>query len=257
MTLSTSGSQSTMTVGSRESQLAVTSPSELRNVTRGVCPEDLFLALFCTWSISVIYLSPNGHELICWCIYFAIMSPDGSLLHNTDLDCIAAWIKANKLKMSISKTQLMTLGRRTSGCTAPQIDIHLKGSSIPQSDSIECLVVTVDQDLRWGQRCKRAFAAVACLWKASHYFQLSMRKMLHQFLVPQLGLLFHCMALLQPGTLPIHQECTKLRYESLPQPAPRTPSGILKDQCGSTSLHKRHYSSLLHQVQLCSNKLSI
>ena len=135
---------------------------------------------------------------------------EASYTLNTDLDCIAAWIKANKLKMSISKTQLMTLGRRTSGCTAPQIDIHLKGSSIPQSDSIECLVVTVDQDLRWGQ-----------------------------------------------GTLPIHQECTKLHYESLPQSAPRTPNGILKDQCGSTSLHKRHYSSLLHQVQLWSNKLSI
>ena len=189
---------------------------------------------------------------------------EASYTLNTDLDRIAAWIKANKLKMSISKTQLMTLGRRTSGCTAPQIDIHLKGSSIPQSDSIECLVVTVDQDLRWGQRCKRAFAAAACTRKPSHYFPLSMHKMLHQSLVPPpspppppLGLLFHCMALLQPGTLPIHQECTKLRYESLPQSAPRTPSGILKDQCGSTSLHKRHYSSLLHQVQLCSNKLSI
>ena len=103
-------------------------------------------------------------------IYTASTSPD-EVSHSLSADFayIANWIEANKLKMNVNKTQLMTLGSNTSRYNAQQIDVQLEGCSIPQSDSIKYLGVTVNRELKWKSHLastrKKAFAAIACILK--------------------------------------------------------------------------------------------
>lgn len=65
--------------------------------------------------------------------------------------------------------------------------MQLKGSSVPQSDSIKYLGVTVDCELKWKPHLanfhKKALAAIACIQRASPFLPLSTRKMLYQTLV--------------------------------------------------------------------------
>ena len=115
------------------------------------------------------------------------MSPNAvSHSLSADLACIANWIEANKLRMNVNKTQLMTLGSGTSRCKAQQIDVQLKACSIPQSDSIKYLGVTVDHELKWKSHLastrKKSFVAIACIRKVSLFLPVCTRKMLYQTL---------------------------------------------------------------------------
>ena len=75
---------------------------------------------------------------------------------SVDLARIADWIEANKLKMNVSKTQLMMLGSKISRRNAQQMDVQPKDSSIPQSDSIKYLGVIIDCELK----CKSHLACI-------------------------------------------------------------------------------------------------
>ena len=68
---------------------------------------------------------------------------------------------------------------------------------------------------------KKAFAAIACIHRASQYVPAKIHKMLYNSLVlPPLRLLFNSVALLQPDTLPEPRAYTKLCNDSHSQPAP-------------------------------------
>ena len=103
---------------------------------------------------------------------------------NADLQRIATWIEANRLRMNISKTQLMTLGGRLK---KSDINVSLNGTAIPKSDSVNYLGVTIDQDLNWKSHVtsirRRAFAALASIHKASSYLPVNTKKMLYLSLV--------------------------------------------------------------------------
>lgn len=101
----------------------------------------------------------------------------------------------------------MTLGSKTSRRNAQQIEVQLKGSRIPQSDSIRYLGV------RWKHHMagirKKFFAAIACIWRASCFLPVSTCKMLYQSLV--LPHLDYCSTVLHPCSQVLSQS-----IESMP-----------------------------------------
>ena len=187
-------------------------------------------------------------------IYTASMSPNAvSHSLSADLARIAKWIEVNKLRMNVNRTQLMTLGSRTSRCNAQQIDVQLKGCSIPQSDSIKYLAVTVNRELKWKSPLAsirtKAFAAIAYIRKVSPFLPVCTRKMLYQTLVlPHLdycSVVWHSCSQALTHSIECIQNYAMRVILSKP---PGTPSAPLRSRLGWFILHKRRQNFLLCQV---------
>ena len=171
-------------------------------------------------------------------IYSTSTSPD-EVSHSLSADFayIANWIEANKLRMNLNKTQLMTLGSKTSRCNAQQIGVQLNCCSISQSDSIKYLGVTINRELKWksylASTHKKAFAAIACIPKVSPFLPVSTRKMLYQTLV--LPHLDYCSIVWHSCRQALSQSIERIQNYAmrviLGKP-PGTPSAPLRTQLG-------------------------
>ena len=153
---------------------------------------------------------------------------------NANLQRVMTWIEANRLRMNITKTQLMSLGGRLKGSG---INVSLNDTAIPKSDLVNYLGVTINQDLNWKLHVdsirRKAFAALASICKAISYLPVKTRKMLYLSLV--LPYLNYCSTVW-------HSSCSQALLVQnyamrviLHQP-PRTPSAPLRQQLGWTTL---------------------
>ena len=91
------------------------------------------------------------------------------------------------MQLNIGKTQLMTLGGHSFKSKWQQVDVQLQGTTIPETESVRYLGLTIDQDLSWRTHVsnvrKKAFAAIGCIRRASCYLPVKIRKMLYNSLV--------------------------------------------------------------------------
>ena len=173
---------------------------------------------------------------------------------NADLQQVATWIEVNRLRMNITKTQLMILGGRLK---SSGINVSLNGTAIPKSDSVNYLGVTIDQDLNWKLHVasihRKAFAALASIHKASSCLPVKTRKMLYLSLV--LPYLDYCSTVW-------HSSCSQALSNSVEQvqnyamgvilhQPPRTPSAPLRQQLGWTTLWQQRHRHMLCQVHKC------
>ena len=70
---------------------------------------------------------------------------------SADLQSLAAWLKWNKLKTNVQKTQLLLLGRRSGARELERVRISLNGTEIRHQDQVKYLGVMIDRQLTWKQ----------------------------------------------------------------------------------------------------------
>ena len=105
---------------------------------------------------------------------------------NSDLESIVSWIEMNGLKMNVSKTQMMTLQRKSTK-PAEAITVKIRGEEITHLKSIKYLGVVVDKDHNWKPHItevrRKALAAIATIRRARGYLPVQTRKLLYNTLV--------------------------------------------------------------------------
>ena len=175
---------------------------------------------------------------------------------NHDLDSIASWINVNQL-MNVEKTQLMTLGGRSSQAKCQAITVELNGTTIPKANSVKYLGVTIDRDLNWKLHTsnirKKAFAAIACIHRVSYHLPLNTRKMLYRSLV--LPYVNYCSTIWHTCTQVVSNDIERIqnyamRISSI-SPPPHTPSAPLREKLNWTTLRQRRHNHMLCQVHRC------
>ena len=70
---------------------------------------------------------------------------------SADLQSLAAWLKWNKLKINVQKTQLLLLGCRSRAQELERVRISLNGTEIRHQDKVKYLGVMIDRQLTWKQ----------------------------------------------------------------------------------------------------------
>ena len=102
---------------------------------------------------------------------------------NADLQRVTTWIEANRLRMRITKTQLMTLGGRLKGSG---INVSLNGTAIPRlTRSITLGLPSIRPKLEatCGQHPQKGLSVLGSIRKASSYLPVETRNMLYLSLV--------------------------------------------------------------------------
>ena len=81
----------------------------------------------------------------------------------------------------------MTLGDQSYKSKWQPVDVQLQSTTIPETESVRYLGLTIDQDLSWKTHVsnvrKKAFAAISCIRIASRYLPVQIRKMLYNSLL--------------------------------------------------------------------------
>jgi len=70
---------------------------------------------------------------------------------SADLQSLAAWLKWNKLKINVQKTQLLLFERRSRAWELKHVRICLNGTEICCQDQVKYLGVKIDRQLTWKQ----------------------------------------------------------------------------------------------------------
>ena len=165
---------------------------------------------------------------------------------NSDLESIVSWIEMNALKMNVSKTQMMTLQRKS---TKPAEAITVKiREEITHLNSIKYLGVVVDKDLNWKPHItevrRKALAAIATSRRARGYLPVQTRKLLYNTLV--LPHMDYCSVVWHSIGTTLSQSIESVQNYAmrvvLDKP-PRTPSAPLREFLGWHTLHQRRHSN--------------
>ena len=149
-----------------------------------------------------------------------------------DLEGVTRWVKANKLKLNVKKTQLLLLGRRKGVQRMEQAEIRMDGQVIQRSKEVKCLGVLLDDELKWKEQVlrvrKKGFAELSRLRRLRDMLPPSTKKKLYNALV--LPHLDYCSV--------VWQECTKeLRQKKKEGPklwhAPYLIEATQDSECGT------------------------
>jgi len=142
----------------------------------------------------VLYLT-NFNKILHYCKYnfyaddlliYLHVEPknlaDAVRMINTDISNVADWSSENGLSLNSKKTKAMIMGttryiNSLHSCALPRITVN--GVTIPYSDSVEYLGVTISNTLSWEKQISkttsRVFAAVHQLKMCKHLFPVSLR----------------------------------------------------------------------------------
>ena len=61
-----------------------------------------------------------------------------------DLENVASWVKVNKLKLNVKKSQLMLFSRKQRAQELEHVEIRMNGQNIKSSRTDKCLGVLLD-----------------------------------------------------------------------------------------------------------------
>ena len=175
---------------------------------------------------------------------------------NTDLEKIAEWIEDNGLRMNVAKTQLMIFSRKVPASSNP-IKINVRGVDIEASNTIKCLGVSIDKDLKWESHTNnirnKSMAALASIRRSTNFLPVPTRKLLFNALVrPYLD---YCSVVWHSCNSTTSQRMERIQNYGmrviLGKP-PRTPSSPLRQQLNWTTLHQRRHNFMMNQVHRCA-----
>ena len=105
---------------------------------------------------------------------------------NEDLDHIANRVKRNELRINISKTKFMAIGKKDY-----EGGVKLQGSIIPRCPEVKYIGVVVDQKLTWQSHVaslrKKSLAMISTISRIKSCLPVRVRQLLYKTLVlPQL-----------------------------------------------------------------------
>ena len=86
-----------------------------------------------------------------------------------DLEGVNKWMKDNKLKLNVKKTQLIVLSKKRRACELENVEVKLERQSLTRKDTVKYLGVWVDDKLTWQKHIeetrKKCFRNLAQLRK--------------------------------------------------------------------------------------------
>ena len=66
-----------------------------------------------------------------------------------DLEGVNKWMKDNKLKLNVKKTQPIVLSKKRRACELENVEVKLERQSLTRKDTVKYLGVWVDDKLTW------------------------------------------------------------------------------------------------------------
>ena len=72
----------------------------------------------------------------------------------SEMDILADYFRANKLKLNVGKTKLICFHRKGKELNKDQFEICLDGEKLKLVDSTKFLGLTIDSNLTWEQHCQ-------------------------------------------------------------------------------------------------------
>ena len=84
-----------------------------------------------------------------------------------DLENVAKWVDANRLKLNMKKTQLVLMSRKRRKNELDSVCVKLDDQEVARTKSAMCLGVVIDEELKWHEHItnvrKKCFAGLAKL----------------------------------------------------------------------------------------------
>ena len=126
---------------------------------QGSCLGPLLFNIFC----NDLYLNINNCNLIIFADDTTLYASHWNsqylnYLIQNDLKNISEWFKANSLSLNLDKTFMMEFDIRTD---KSEIIIELDGKTIPKTDCIKFLGVTIESKLKWNEHIKNLLSKIS------------------------------------------------------------------------------------------------
>ena len=67
----------------------------------------------------------------------------------SDVEGVSRWVKKNKLRLNVKKTQMLLLGRKRRVQELERMEVKLDGQTLTRDSKVKCLGVWVDDELTW------------------------------------------------------------------------------------------------------------
>ena len=67
-----------------------------------------------------------------------------------DIHCVIEWLCANKLTLSVVKSEFMVIGsRQRLASLSEDLDLSVNGITLKQAHEVSCLGLKIDENLTW------------------------------------------------------------------------------------------------------------
>ena len=81
-----------------------------------------------------------------------------------DLESVAKWVDANKLRLNVNKTQVLLMSRKRREQELEQVEVRVGDQEIGRSRKVKCLGVQIDEGLKWHEHIVRCGGSVLLVW---------------------------------------------------------------------------------------------
>ena len=104
-----------------------------------------------------------------------------------DLERVAKWVDANKLRLNVNKTQMLLMSRKRREQELEQVEVRVGDQEIGRSRKVKCLGVQIDEGLKWhehiGEVRRKCFAGLAKLRRLRDVLPASTKLKLYNAIV--------------------------------------------------------------------------
>ena len=108
-----------------------------------------------------------------------------------DVERVARWIEANKLRLNVTKTNLLLTSRKRRMHELEQVKVKVNYQELVKSKKVKCLGVVLDDGLMWKEQVvnvrRKCFAGLAKLRRAKDILPSdTKRKIYYAIILPHL-----------------------------------------------------------------------
>ena len=100
-----------------------------------------------------------------------------------DLESVARWVDANKLRLNARKTQMLLMSRKRREQELEQVGVRVGDQEVERSRKVKCLGIMIDDGLKWqehnGHVRRKCFASLAKLRRQRDVLPVSTKKKLY------------------------------------------------------------------------------
>ena len=176
----------------------------------------------------------------------------------SDVEGVSRWVKKNKLRLNMKKTQMLLLGRKRRVQELERMEVKLDGQTLTRDSKVKCLGVWVADELTWRDHVasvrRKCFGALSKLRRMRDVLPVGMkRRFFDAFVLPHVD---YCSVVWQECTKELREKIERIQKYGmrliLSQP-PRTPSAGLRCALKWIPLEKRRSMFRLSLMHRCMN----
>ena len=176
-----------------------------------------------------------------------------------DLQNVAKWIDANRLKLNMKKTQLVLMSRKRRKNELDSVCVKLDDQEVARTKSAKCLGVVIDEELKWHEHItnvrKKCFTGLAKLRRLKDVLPLTTKRRIYNAII--LPHLDYCSVVWQECAVSLRMKVERVQNYGmrliLSKPA-RTPSTEMRQILNWVPLERRREMFRLMLVHRCITK---